>query len=144
MGPALDSRLRVCVCVHPEIRVRMYTCSWGDAHTRAGGRVLGGINNSQRGEKCRMLSACKDGEAWDQFSAWCLSHMPNSHIERVCILHDEEILLRGARWQCCSDLWPPQALLGGGHRMDLAGFQSTLWDTLTKGDTVKVRAPSFL
>lgn len=69
MGPALDSRLRVCVCVHPEIRVRMYTCSWGDAHTRAGGRVLGGINNSQRGEKCRMLSACKDGEAWHQFSA---------------------------------------------------------------------------
>lgn len=32
----------------------------------------------------------------------------------------------------------PQALLGGGHQMDLTKFQHTLWDILTKGDSVKV------
>ena len=33
----------------------------------------------------------------------------------------------------------PQALLGGDFHMDLAEFQHTLWDILTKGDSVKVR-----
>uniref|UniRef100_A0A3Q0RY62 Glucosidase 2 subunit beta n=1 Tax=Amphilophus citrinellus TaxID=61819 RepID=A0A3Q0RY62_AMPCI len=31
------------------------------------------------------------------------------------------------------------ALLDRGHRMDLTKFQRTLWDVLTRGDTVKVR-----
>lgn len=32
-----------------------------------------------------------------------------------------------------------QALLGGGHQIDLAVFQKTLWDTLTQGDRLMVR-----
>lgn len=31
-----------------------------------------------------------------------------------------------------------QALLGGGRHVDLNKFQHTLWDILTKGDSVKV------
>lgn len=32
----------------------------------------------------------------------------------------------------------PQALLEGGHQMDLSKFRHMLWDILSKGDSVKV------
>lgn len=38
---------------------------------------------------------------------------------------------------------PPQALLGGGHQMDLTKFQHTLWDILIKGDSVKVSSAAL-
>uniref|UniRef100_A0A3B4U897 Glucosidase 2 subunit beta n=1 Tax=Seriola dumerili TaxID=41447 RepID=A0A3B4U897_SERDU len=48
---------------------------------------------------------------------------------KVALIHDEERVLSEDE---------AVALLGGGHQIDLTKFQHTLWDTLTKGDGVKV------
>lgn len=74
-----------------------------------------------------MLSHCKYTEAL------CLIY--------VCIIFDLICLVTVfvILWlKNDSYLLPPQALLGGGHQMDLTKFQYTLWDILTKGDSVKV------
>uniref|UniRef100_A0A3P8UR48 Glucosidase 2 subunit beta n=1 Tax=Cynoglossus semilaevis TaxID=244447 RepID=A0A3P8UR48_CYNSE len=49
---------------------------------------------------------------------------------RVVTIHDEKRLLSENE---------AVALLGGGRQMDLTMFRHTLWDTLTKGDNVKIR-----
>uniref|UniRef100_A0A8C2X2I7 Glucosidase 2 subunit beta n=1 Tax=Cyclopterus lumpus TaxID=8103 RepID=A0A8C2X2I7_CYCLU len=48
---------------------------------------------------------------------------------KVALVHDEERVLSEDE---------AVALLGGGDQMDLTKFQHTLWDILTKGDSVKV------
>ncbi|KAM6895169.1 glucosidase 2 subunit beta-like isoform 1-T1 [Lycodopsis pacificus] len=47
---------------------------------------------------------------------------------KVALVHDEERVLSEDE---------AVALLGGGDRMDVTKFQHTLWDVLTKGDSVK-------
>ncbi|KAM6895171.1 glucosidase 2 subunit beta-like isoform 3-T3 [Lycodopsis pacificus] len=49
---------------------------------------------------------------------------------KVALVHDEERVLSEDE---------AVALLGGGDRMDVTKFQHTLWDVLTKGDSVKIR-----
>uniref|UniRef100_A0A8D0CU54 Glucosidase 2 subunit beta n=1 Tax=Sander lucioperca TaxID=283035 RepID=A0A8D0CU54_SANLU len=49
---------------------------------------------------------------------------------KVALVHDEEQVLSEDE---------AVALLGGGHQMDLTKFQYTLWDILTKGDTVEMQ-----
>ncbi|XP_035849958.1 glucosidase 2 subunit beta-like isoform X3 [Sander lucioperca] len=49
---------------------------------------------------------------------------------KVALVHDEEQVLSEDE---------AVALLGGGHQMDLTKFQYTLWDILTKGDSVKIK-----
>ncbi|XP_032400464.1 glucosidase 2 subunit beta isoform X3 [Etheostoma spectabile] len=49
---------------------------------------------------------------------------------KVALVHNEEQVLSEDE---------AVALLGGGHQMDLTKFQYTLWDILTKGDSVKIR-----
>ncbi|XP_074479514.1 glucosidase 2 subunit beta-like isoform X2 [Sebastes fasciatus] len=49
---------------------------------------------------------------------------------KVALVHDEERVLSEDE---------AVALLGGGHQMDLTKFQHTLWDILTKGDSVKIK-----
>uniref|UniRef100_A0A671TNN1 Glucosidase 2 subunit beta n=1 Tax=Sparus aurata TaxID=8175 RepID=A0A671TNN1_SPAAU len=54
---------------------------------------------------------------------------------KVALVHDEERVLSEDE---------AVALLGGGHQMDLTKFQHTLWDILTKGDSVKVSSIDLL
>ncbi|XP_039996478.1 glucosidase 2 subunit beta-like isoform X2 [Xiphias gladius] len=49
---------------------------------------------------------------------------------RVALIHDEERVLSEDE---------AVALLGGGHQMELTKFRHTLWDILTKGDSVKIK-----
>ncbi|XP_034532759.1 glucosidase 2 subunit beta-like isoform X2 [Notolabrus celidotus] len=49
---------------------------------------------------------------------------------KVTLIHDEERVLSEDE---------AVALLGGGRQMDLAEFQHTLWDILTRGDSVKIK-----
>ncbi|XP_036969094.1 glucosidase 2 subunit beta-like isoform X1 [Acanthopagrus latus] len=49
---------------------------------------------------------------------------------KVALVHDEERVLSEDE---------AVALLGGGNQMDLTKFQHTLWDILTKGDSVKIK-----
>ncbi|KAL4006711.1 glucosidase 2 subunit beta-like [Oreochromis aureus] len=49
---------------------------------------------------------------------------------KVVLVHDEQRVLSEDE---------ALALLDRGHRMDLSKFQSTLWDVLTRGDTVKIK-----
>ncbi|XP_034413114.1 glucosidase 2 subunit beta-like [Cyclopterus lumpus] len=49
---------------------------------------------------------------------------------KVALVHDEERVLSEDE---------AVALLGGGDQMDLTKFQHTLWDILTKGDSVKIK-----
>ncbi|XP_047462039.1 glucosidase 2 subunit beta-like isoform X2 [Mugil cephalus] len=50
----------------------------------------------------------------------------------VALIHDEERLLSDDE---------ALGLLGGGHQMDLTKFRYTLWDILTRGDSVKIKGP---
>ncbi|XP_008289066.1 glucosidase 2 subunit beta-like, partial [Stegastes partitus] len=49
---------------------------------------------------------------------------------RVVLVHDEERLLSEDE---------ALGLLGGGRQIDLAEFRRTLWDVLTRGDSVKIK-----
>ncbi|XP_058479601.1 glucosidase 2 subunit beta-like [Solea solea] len=49
---------------------------------------------------------------------------------KVTVIHDEGRLLSEDE---------AVALLGGAHQMDLTKFRHTLWDILTKGDSVKIK-----
>ncbi|CAB1423858.1 unnamed protein product, partial [Pleuronectes platessa] len=49
---------------------------------------------------------------------------------KVALIHDEERILSEDE---------AEALLGGDFHMDVAEFQHTLWDILTKGDSVKIK-----
>lgn len=49
---------------------------------------------------------------------------------KVVLVHDEERVLSEDE---------ALALLGGGHQMDLTKFRHTLWDILTRGDSVKIK-----
>uniref|UniRef100_A0A3Q1AGE7 Glucosidase 2 subunit beta n=1 Tax=Amphiprion ocellaris TaxID=80972 RepID=A0A3Q1AGE7_AMPOC len=53
---------------------------------------------------------------------------------KVVLVHDEERLLSEDE---------ALGLLGGGHQIDLTKFRRTLWDVLTRGDSVKVRSISL-
>ncbi|XP_026155084.1 glucosidase 2 subunit beta-like isoform X2 [Mastacembelus armatus] len=49
---------------------------------------------------------------------------------RVALVHDEERILSEDE---------AVALLGGYHQMDLTEFRHTLWDILTRGDSIKIK-----
>uniref|UniRef100_A0A3P8UCS4 Glucosidase 2 subunit beta n=1 Tax=Amphiprion percula TaxID=161767 RepID=A0A3P8UCS4_AMPPE len=49
---------------------------------------------------------------------------------KVVLVHDEERLLSEDE---------ALGLLGGGHQIDLTKFRRTLWDVLTRGDSVKIK-----
>ncbi|KAM9717326.1 glucosidase 2 subunit beta-like [Menidia menidia] len=49
---------------------------------------------------------------------------------KVVLIHDEQRVLSEDE---------ALALLGGGHQMDLTEFQHSLFDTLTRGDSVKIK-----
>lgn len=67
----------------------------------------------------RLLDSNKDGSITvDEVQA------------KVTLIHDEQRVLSEDE---------AMDLLGGGRRMDLAEFQHTLWDVLTRGDSVKIK-----
>ncbi|KAM9424121.1 glucosidase 2 subunit beta-like [Pholidichthys leucotaenia] len=77
------------------------------------------LRNSTATSIFQLLDSNKDGSITvDEIKA------------KVVLIHDEEPVLSEDE---------ALALLGGGHQMDLAKFQNTLWESLTRGDSVKIK-----
>uniref|UniRef100_A0A3B4XYS2 Glucosidase 2 subunit beta n=1 Tax=Seriola lalandi dorsalis TaxID=1841481 RepID=A0A3B4XYS2_SERLL len=82
-------------------------------------QTLRALENSTVNSIFQLLDSNKDGSITvDELQA------------KVALIHDEERVLSEDE---------AVALLGGGHQIDLTKFQHTLWDTLTKGDGVKMQ-----